>query len=144
MSLKEWAEKKGFNPLFPKKKVVWQHVNSDCKKQTDTEEAKDDHACTQPPANCGATCPISSSMLSFVDDRCSIFAACASQLLSSPDSPPHVTFATDIVQTHNPPGDLGLEVGASPYENLNTGVYAIKQVRDLCMTSSPSWLLHDE
>ncbi|KAF5839487.1 nucleotide-diphospho-sugar transferase-domain-containing protein [Dunaliella salina] len=43
------------------------------------------------------------------------------------DGAPHGLFATDSLDTHNQVGDEGLEKGTSPFFNINTGIYFIKQ-----------------
>ena len=47
---------------------------------------------------------------------------------TSHDRPPHALFTTDSLDTQNAAGDEGLEKGTSPYYNINTGIYFVKQV----------------
>uniref|UniRef100_A0A7S3QMF9 Nucleotide-diphospho-sugar transferase domain-containing protein n=1 Tax=Dunaliella tertiolecta TaxID=3047 RepID=A0A7S3QMF9_DUNTE len=43
------------------------------------------------------------------------------------DGAPHALFTTDSLDTHNNFGDDGLEKGTSPFFNINTGIYFVKQ-----------------
>jgi len=43
------------------------------------------------------------------------------------ESTPHALFSTDSLETMNDRGDIGTERSTSPYFNINTGVYFVKQ-----------------
>eukprot|EP00983_Pelagomonas_calceolata_P041791 1138208-Pelagomonas_calceolata.AAC.7 len=48
------------------------------------------------------------------------------------DGAPHALFTTDSLDTHNNFGDDGLEKGTSPFFNINTGIYFVKQLLASC------------
>ncbi|KAL6755674.1 nucleotide-diphospho-sugar transferase-domain-containing protein [Haematococcus lacustris] len=49
------------------------------------------------------------------------------QFNKDPETPPHALFSTDSLETRNEVGDNGLEASTSPYHNINTGIYWVKQ-----------------